>query len=250
MIDCVLGAAIGYTAEQIRPFLKSLRMTGYHGRIVLFVNKGAAKEAEKWGVEVLACPKVTTLPHAERFLWMWDMIRDIGSSGILCVDTRDVVFQKNPNELPAEGFHAFLEDDSMTIGTCPYNSLWVRLGYGEVGLGRLKNFPISCVGSFCGDRTAVALHMHRLTKELRRLQPRTKEPQDQSCHNYILREAEFEGTIHNNENNDIYTVGYIPRETVVIDGSWIINKAGEVPIVIHQWDRHNNLSALVDELYG
>ena len=128
MIETVLGAAIGYTREQVRPFLKSLRMTGYTGRIVWFADKGGADEARDWGAEVLPCPKVKTKPHAERFYWMLEEMskRDLGPT--LCLDTRDVFFQTNPAHLPDTGLHVFEEDECMTIGSCPYNSLWVKIG--------------------------------------------------------------------------------------------------------------------------
>jgi len=43
MIDLVAGYARGYNAEQIRPFLKSLRETGYDGDVLLFADGTAAK---------------------------------------------------------------------------------------------------------------------------------------------------------------------------------------------------------------
>ena len=253
MIDCVIGAAVGYTGEQIRPFLKSLRSTGYIGGIILFANGGAATEAAKWGVDVRPCPKVKTLPHAERFYWICDALSQLDCEGVLCVDTRDIIFQINPASLPDEGLHTFEEDNSMTIGSCPYNSEWVKIGYGAGVLAKMKNFPISCVGSICGDLLSVTLHLQALVAELHRLQPLTRKPQDQSCHNFLIRNSwdeQFNGFIHSNEDAEIYTVGYIPRETVVIKDDKILNKSGLVPTVIHQWERHNNLMVMVDEIYG
>jgi hypothetical protein len=38
MTDVILGAAMGYTAAQVRPFLHSLRRAGFAGEVVLFVT--------------------------------------------------------------------------------------------------------------------------------------------------------------------------------------------------------------------
>jgi len=249
MIDCIIGAAVGYNREQIRPFLKSLRATGYQKRVILFATKGAAKEAQDWDADVRTPPPVKTLPHAERFYWIQEALAQISCNGVLCCDTRDVIFQKNPDLMKSNGFHAYEEDRCMTIGTCPYNSDWVDIGYGETELDRLRNFPISCVGTFCGSREHVAAHLLKLVHELKRLQHLTTKPQDQSCHNHIIRQRKFSGEIHESEKSEVYTVGYMPRETVRVDEEKILNIAGEVPTVIHQWDRHENLKALVERNY-
>jgi len=250
MIDLIIGAGIGYSEKQLRPFLKSLRLSGYGGRVVLFADGGGAKEALEWDVEVLSCPKIQTFPHAERFYWILEEVLRSEAQGVVCLDTRDVIFQTNPENLPFTGFHAFEEDSSMTIGTCPYNSGWVETGYGKNTLDLMKDYPISCVGSFCGDRVQVANHLHKLTTELKRLQPKTSSFQDQSCHNYIIRNANNDHqTIWNNEMGEVYTVGYIPYGTVKINGDMILNKNECVPSVIHQWERHPNLTELVNNLY-
>ncbi len=249
MIDCVIGAATGYTEEEIKPFLKSLRLSGYAGKIILFADGGAAKEAEEWVVDIRKPPKIKTVPHAERFYWIADAISGIDCHGIFAADTRDVIFQTNPAFLPASRLHAYEEDDSMTIGSCPYNSKWIEVAYGNDIMNRMAHHPISCVGTICGDKLSMALHMLGLKERLSILQPKTKEYQDQAAHNHMIRALNFDGVVHNNEEGHIYTVGYIPREAVAIDGGMILNKAGDVPIVIHQWDRHQNLSALVKEKY-
>lgn len=250
MIDCVIGAAIGYQREDVRPFFKSLSMSGFSGRVLVFADKGGAEEAAAWGAEVLPCKSVRTLPHAERFYWIHELITSQELGNVLCLDVRDVFFQKSPVILPSNGLHAFEEDASMTIGSCPYNSEWVKIGYGDLVFDQMKNRNISCVGSFCGDQRSVSKHLTRLVKELRSMQHLTKKPQDQSCHNYILQEGSGMHTVWKNEESPIYTTGYIARETVgIVDGN-VVNKSGDAPPVIHQYDRHVNLQNLVYEKYS
>jgi len=252
MIDLVAGYARGYNAEQIRPFLKSLRDTGYEGDILLFADGDAAKEAEKWDVEIHPVPKLRIKVHSDRFLCLEEVIKKQPCEGVFLADTRDVIFQKNPsNNLPSHWptIHAFEEDESMSLGSCPYNSKWIKIGYGEDMLKELSGHPISCVGTISGDYLSILVYLKQQVEEVMRLQPKTTEPQDQATHNYLIRKV-LKTTIWNNEEGEVYTVGYIPRGSVKIQDGKIINKAGKVPTVIHQWDRHKNLTRFVEERYN
>lgn len=232
MIDAVVGAAVGYSADEMRPFLKSLRETGYDGQIVMFANKGAADECGNWGVDLRKPPQFRGKPHGARFLWIEEAVRNLSCSGVLLADTRDVLFQKNPRDLSSTGFHAYEEDRSMTIGSCPYNSDWILTGYGEQVLNQLRHVPISCVGTSCGDIDSVRHYLSLLRAELERIQPRTSKPQDQAAHNFLIRKR-VPTTIWNNEVGEIYTVGYLPRNSVAMESGLIVNQSAKLPVEIH-----------------
>jgi len=252
MIDTVIGAAHGYSASQLRPFLASLKQTGFEGRVIMFATGGGAEECKRWGVDLRPCPIVKNLPHADRFFWIQEAVEKLDCAGLLLADTRDVIFQSNPGCLSGIGLHVFLEDASHSLSSCPYNSQWIRIGYGQKMLKEIGHFPISCVGTIHGGLQEIRGYLGALRMELERIQPLTRKPQDQAAHNYLIRKK-LNSTIWPNEDADIYTVGYIPRGTVKIVGdkknSFIINKAGKVPAVIHQWDRHMNLKKFVEEKY-
>ena len=249
MIDLVVGYARGYDADIIRPFLKSLRKTGYDGRILLFANGGAAEESKKWDVDLRPIPKPRIKVHSDRFVILEEALRDIPCEGMFLSDTRDVIFQKNPRGfLPSEGLNVYEEDQCMSLKTCPYNSLWLSLGYGEETLDKLSESPISCVGTSCGDRDSILIYLKMLREEVERIQPKTTHPQDQAAHNYLIREK-LDCRVWNNEEGEIYTVGYVHRGSVKIKRNKIINMSGDIPTVIHQWDRHNNLENLIKVLY-
>jgi len=245
MIDLVTGYAYGYSAEQVRPFLKSLRLTGYEGRILLFANGDAAIEAKKWNVDLRPCPKPVYRICSDRFIRIAEALKDIPCEGILLSDTRDVVFQKNPATfLPSSGLNVYEEDHNMRIGTCNYNSKWILTGYGREVLKKLENAFISCAGVSCGDEKSMKIYLDRLCEEIRRIQPKSNLSLDQAAHNFLIR-VELESKIWNNDNGEVYTVGYVKRNTVKIKGNKIINDNGEVPAVVHQWDRHNKLCNLI-----
>jgi len=250
MVDLVAGYARGYHARKVRPFLKSLRMTGYEGRILWFADRGAAEEGERWGAMVRPPPRPVTKVHHDRFFHLAAAVKEIACEGVLVADTRDVVFQKDPSQaLPSEGFHAFEEDLSMRVGSCPWNSKWIREAFGEAVLEAMADLPISCVGASCGDHRSMSLYLDQIAAGIR------VHSQDTAHHNSIVRRRAnevFQGSslrVWGNEEGEVYTVGYVPRETVKIVHGKIVNKAGRVPAVVHQWDRHENLSAFIKEVY-
>lgn len=250
MIDTVVGYARGYDAHHVRPFLQSLLDTGFVGAILMIADGGAAEESRRLGATVHPVGKLRLKVHSDRILRWEDVVRETPSDGVLLVDTRDVIFQKDPSiHLPSDGFHAYLEDASKTIGTCPYNSLWIKLGYGEGGLKELGDFPISCVGTSCGNRASVLQYLRVMAEEVKRIQPKTTHPQDQAAHNAMIRRA-VKARIWSNEEGEIYTVGYCPRGSVQTKVGLIVNRAGKVPTVVHQWDRHANLNELVTERWS
>jgi hypothetical protein len=188
--------------------------------------------------------------HSDRFLCLEEELRSVKCNGVLLTDTRDVYFQANPAvALPAEGLNVFEEDASMTIGTCPYNSLWIQLGYGDEALRKMSKEAISCVGTVCGDYGSITYYLRLLRQEVERIQPRTQKPQDQGAHNYLINEV-LDAVSWKNEDAEVYTVGYIKRNTVQIVDGRIVNTRGHAPSVIHQWDRHKNLIELVEGTNG
>jgi hypothetical protein len=132
----------------------------------------------------------------------------------------------------------------MSVGSCPYNSLWISLGYGTITLEKLSNGFISCVGSSCGDRKSMLFYLKRLVEEIKQIQPRTTHPQDQAAHNYLIRE-ELDCRVWNNEEGEVYTVGYIHSGMLKIKNNKILNSSDDIPAVIHQWDRHPKAVNLV-----
>jgi len=245
MIDTVLGYARGYDAPQVRPFLQSLLDTGFAGTILMIADGGAAEESRRLGAVVHPTGPLRLKVHSDRLLRWEEVLAETPCEGVLMADTRDVIFQKDPSTLPSEGFHAFLEDASMTLDTCPYNSSWIRAGYGEEGLKELGDHSISCVGTSCGDWTSVLQYLRVMVGEVKPIQPKTHLPQDQAAHNAVIR-WNVKTRIWGNEEGEVYTVGYCPRGSVQIEGGQIVNRVGHPPVVIHQWDRHPNLKELVE----
>lgn len=249
----IYAAGVGYKSEDVRPFLASLRATGYMGALSFWSDGEAASECRRHGWEPRPPgPATLTKPHANRFLWMADDVKDESDDVVMCLDARDVIFQRDPATSIScdEYVYCCEEDRSQTLGSCPYNSEWLRVGYGENVARFLGDEAILCVGSFFGPIEQMSAALGRLSAEIRRIQPRTNQYQDQAAWNWLAYAKAFPRIMVNNESSPVYTVGYIQRETVkVVDGT-IRNLAGDIPVVVHQWDRHRNLTEYVRTKYA
>lgn len=75
--DLIIGAAVGYTDEQLKPFVNSLKRTGYDGDLVLIRQNPYAVH-----------PILSRFDLIPRYI---DYQR-----WVIAIDTSDVVFQSNP----------------------------------------------------------------------------------------------------------------------------------------------------------
>jgi hypothetical protein len=173
---------------------------------------------------------------------------------VLLSDTKDVVFQSNPFvNLPEEFLYFFTEDTHVSIGQNVFNAEWMMRDYGESVFDQIKDLPIICAGTILGSRNHVLHYLTCLLNEMIRM-GNNRSPEtmvvDQTITTYLAhlcpqeylpRTIKFNGDI-------IGTVGVSiseaehgrPRDEIVFDmGKIYVN--GQMPAVIHQYDRNQFL---------
>jgi hypothetical protein len=252
----ILAAATHYTEEQVRPFAVSLARTGYAGELVL-LGDGSANWPCFKGLRVKWLPFIVPADfHVGnvRFREYWIYLRDLPQmpDQVIVCDLRDLIWQTDPaKNMPATGLHSFEECRLMTIGDCPYNGPAVTGYFGPEMLTRLHTKPIICSGTIAGGGAEVATYCFRLWDRI------FKGPRkghnlmltDQAQHEVGFYTAEPNCTIWENEKGPVYTVGYLPRESLTPDANGLLHNEAGIPCVIHQWDRHSNLSVAFKERY-
>lgn len=151
---------------------------------------------------------------------------------IMLSDLRDVVFQANPDELYPEKLWVFLESDTHRIVDEDYNRSWILQGWGETGLERIGNRRISCAGVTIGKQPDMAKYLKRMCEHLNGL---LYSGADQGVHNWMIWNNEIDCKIWDNDG-PVYTVGLEPKLDVRYHK--IYNRNGELPYIVHQYDRH------------
>lgn len=229
----ILTAAIDYGIEEVRPFMESLNNTAYDGRIACICNGSEAqKYLEAQGVEIIQDIENGHPVNSRRFFLWKEVLRGYDDVAIIA-DIRDIVFQRSLYDLPSTGLHVYCEDESMTLGTCPYNDSWLTT---ILGTNPYKDRPIICAGFTLGRLTEYCMTMWSMLKEL----PATH-GLDQGVHNHLIYSGRVPALVHMNPD-PVYTVGYIrPHNNVIIEDGIIKGDNGVIPHVVHQYDRHPNL---------
>lgn len=251
MTNLVMGVAVGYTVEQLEPFVISLRKH-YKDECVLFVDiKDDSVVSFLEENDVLSIPMPPQLrEHVQICNERHKVYRDFLKSNfkdvdrILICDIRDVIFQDDPfkHEKEAE-LEFFCESEVIKNDEC--NGPWWMGGtYGQDVLNALGDKLIVCAGTTIGTRNGMLSYLDKLIEELDKMiayngaeRQKTRPVVDQVCHNYLIYTGKF-------DNYVLYRTGYGPIATMSFEKEYhfnpqqeLYNKDLSVPAVVHQWDR-------------
>ena len=215
----IITAAVGYSEQFKKGFTGHLRATGYTGDITIL----------DWTVNTLPFFTQRTKSY---MLTLEGLVNNGYTGTVMTCDSRDVLFQKNPEGIQHSNLDFFLEDAGQVIGKCPYNSGWIKNGFGDDELKKLYNKTISCAGVVIG----YAKEMLNLYKTMWSYMEKDPSINDQGLHNYLLYNGIIKPRVVDNEDGEVYTVHYV--KYLRIKHHKIFNAKGNMPTIVHQYDRH------------
>jgi len=241
--NLIMGVAVNYNWEQIEPFIVSLKKY-YKDDVVLFISSNTNQET----LEKLKQYKIKTIIHdmqgiytigRMRYFLYKDYLQKNKYDKVIITGVRDVLFQKDPFEFK-EGLHFFEEDSRMKIGTCSYNSSWIREAFGEETLKKYADRNIYCADVSMGTYEDMVRYLDLMCKWFNKLSPR--KVIDQGIHNYLIHEKLIDNfTVYKNEEGIVITIGYMkPDKIRFSEDGQVLNKKG-IPAIIHQYDRYPQL---------
>ena len=278
--NLILGLATGMPEAQLRPFFLSLERAGYRGDVCLFVkdlDRAALDFLRARRVNLVPFREAYLRPKWARFadVAAWFMkpaqrqrfteqatltfLHPLGArficyqsyleicrpayDHVMLADIRDVLFQRDPFDfaIPA-GLSVFMEDAGKTIGACPFNSEWMRLGFGRRAVRQLGDKNISCCGTVIGTTAAMADYLERMGRILHAA--KSRKVIDQSAHNWLIH-RQPPPTLHcfSNEAGPVLTMHYLAAARIRLDeSSRVVNPDGHVVNTLHQYDRHPELA--------
>ncbi|MGE4420770.1 MAG: hypothetical protein AB7D39_00570 [Pseudodesulfovibrio sp.] len=258
--NLILGLAAGYHYGDVRPFLASLNRAAYAGDLVFFVSE-TTRDLERMrahGAELLPmdrAPGLKDVPcNALRYFLYLEYLRTCGKTydRILISDVRDVIFQRNPFAFPwPEGVGCALEDPSATVGSCPFNARWVREHLGETDLAAIADRPVSCSGTTVADHASMLAYLEKMTGLL--LPPSTGECMagyDQGVHNHLVHTGGLDGLTLFDNAGPILTLAQTRGEPALDARGEVLNRAGRVAHMVHQYDRKPSLFKMIRERFA
>jgi hypothetical protein len=248
--DLVMGLALGYGADELAPFLLSLRASGYAGEVVLLtsgVNEATAAFLARHGARPVAFHAARLMPmslNSARMFRYLDILAERADAGaaparILLADTRDIVFQSDPFASLGTAPLRFHLETTPRLDGCPTNSDWLRRAFGAAVLAELGQHPVSCAGTLLGRADAVFEYLRHMTRLLLEVPPAHRfSGVDQAVHNAILWRGLVAGAQAVANGAEVLTVPPEGLGTLArLDGARIVNADGSASAIVHQYDR-------------
>jgi hypothetical protein len=167
---------------------------------------------------------------------------------VFITDCRDVFFQKNPFSWdPPPGVHFFLEEPTCKIGQTPDNARWLKTQFGQNVLDELATKAISCAGTTFGDIESLIEYLSTMVSLSMSVMSLREHDGDQGIHNYIVRRKLLpRATIHENRYGPVMTMGAVkPGDIKMNQEEYVMNDNGEIPSVLHQYDRLKNVQKVL-----
>ena len=206
--DLILTLLHRQNFNAVAPFARSLKRTGYRGRVVMFLSQagpGTEMELRKEGVEVMPfhfSGKKDREPLARLWpLWRWyfasgasparkerlahrvlhvryrryllyaDYLRQHAADydRILLADSTDLIFQADPfNWNWTPGLHLFLEEPQNRLGACRLHRLWLSCQAGSEFVERHADEIVSCSGTTYGDTASIREYLTQMVAAMMR----------------------------------------------------------------------------------
>ena len=283
--NIVVTVAAKYREEQIRPFLASLHHFSPGTSLKLIVDKRRLDFERavlawfptctfhllppaplrdfalrhKWAASVLKrLSRWSRSPRIGRRLLKINYLRhivirellrsaDVQNARILLCDSRDLVFQADPfgGQWPA----LWTCEEEKVLGECTLNSAWFKRVGGEAALNDNKDSRIVCAGVIGGKAERIRSYLEASSKIVEQIAPIIPLTDgDQGIHNNLVRlRPDLGFTILPNGGRLCANIGYtaLPELTVKNITVRFCNHP-EIPAILHQYDRHPQLKALID----
>jgi hypothetical protein len=169
-------------------------------------------------------------------------------SKVFLTDCRDVFFQADPfgwNQAP--GLHVFLEEEANKLGVCTHHIRWITSQFGSEMLERWTEMTVSCAGTVFGDVPGMMHYLAQMVLRTMGVKSLQAADGDQGVHNYLVLEGAFPRvTVHKNRRGPVMTLGPVRMSSLRFnrDGR-VIDEAGVVVPVLHQYDRDFELRELL-----
>lgn len=167
--DLIIGGASGYTWDQLKYWVNSIRKSDFKGDVVIVgtdMTKETIDKLTENGVELSlfgekqengdVVAHKNGVPHVERFFCMWNALNQTKTQYryIITTDTRDVIFQKNPSHW-LESYltmHSMVcSSEGMRYKNEPWGNQNLYQAFGPYFHNMLKEEKIYNVGTIAGE---------------------------------------------------------------------------------------------------
>ena len=249
--NLVLGIARNYALATVAPFLASLRRAAPDVALCLCadsIDAAFLRAARALGVQVVDPSPYDILPYHDMIarLFVYDgVLRQFGDryDAVLLTDVRDVVFQSDPFAVPRAAEVLFAPEDCL-LRDSPLNMRWIAGVYGAAAAAEIAGNPILCAGTVLGSVAGIRRYLADMIEQIETRSFDRGVNFDQGIHNYLAWALRPPYAAVDRDRRVIRTLGLTLAHRVELDGT-TVRVDGLASPVLHQWDRHERLQALI-----
>jgi hypothetical protein len=252
--DLIITTSIGYSEKLVLPFFKSLENI-FFGEVLVLCNKRLNIKGNTYKITFLDLANLSKTifnsPNNQRYLWIREFLTKTKNSYeyILLTDIRDVYFQNNPFEFVHEKL--IVAEENKLIANCQYNSEWIISLYGQDYYETINNSQIFCSGTILGNFNQILQLLDYIVSHLNEFGKKLDTGEntmilDQGIFNHFCQNHLNSIEIHNYKTGKILTAGYIALFHISKDLD-ILNDRNEIFNIVHQYDRYQFLTDLINK---
>ena len=260
--NVILGVILNYDWKKIAPFFISFKKAHFNNcDCVMFVEnltQETINKIESFNVTIIKIQRTNkALIINYRHKLYEDFLRNNTDKYnlVLSIDVRDSFFQKDIFKYYENNktFLSFaIEDECISQNI---NKEWTINAFGYNVYNAIKHERIICGGTVLGSLDKFMEISSIIWKIMNQSDDSREKWIDQSVINYLIyyKKLFSNETIIRNENKDspFLTLATSKPESFIIDSKYnILNVKGEIPAVIHQYDRHKNILIKVLKKYS
>jgi len=259
----------GYSHKIYERFSGSLFDTGFDGKLYLFVHKkdlltlSQLDQALVDKISVVECPDYMQSnsqgsdtsnadeneihPQNFRYLLYLGFLQQnkqpANEYSFFC-DSRDLLFQKNPNDYTIDSdIDMLVFQEDTIIENCPFNSGFLNSVKSKIpdGTYTYASNKAICSGTIIVKNKSLHSFIATFCRYMMETGLNTIPMMDQGLHNYLLYNNLYDCNykIMTNDDNFIKTVGTMDYSKIQTDNAQIVDLNGIVPYMVHQYDRLN-----------
>jgi len=230
-----------------KPFFKSVRKVKARNAESILQNE------QPFTADFLSWCYVNYYLATIRFVLYYNFLVSNKYANVFFSDVSDVIFQSNIFDavVPSK-IMAFEEKKDVMLGQDEYNSQWVIETCGNEAFEKISSKNIYCSGTILSDyETAIHFLKDYIKLMLSKDFKRKIVGLDQGFYNYMVSFQQKEYFQKSENGEVIFTVALNKAEEFIIEGNKISysEKRNKVPVVVHQYTRHPEVKAYVNQLY-
>jgi hypothetical protein len=246
----VLTYCSGYPYEIYERFAGSLYDTGFTGTLYFVILDSEKAYVERLQTQysnikiIIDTIDRTTTFYNHRFKVFLNLIDEIEGEYVFITDSRDVLFQKNPEDfLLTDDIYVFEED--VIIKDESTNTMWIKnLGWmmGVDIFSSICDRPVLCSGTTFCSKQSLSHYLTVMNNVVNLIALPVDCIMDQGIHNYMVYYdllKPFSVKILTNRDNLVNTIAMSPYKLLNSDNK-IVNCNNEVSYIVHQYDRGDN----------